>query len=125
MVVSADKRKPWEELFFDGEPGRPLSREKAGSFGLPLEMVRLAPSASNKQPWRVVLDGTKVHFCLLRNKGYGDGLPIDVQKNDIGIAMCHFEMTAGAGKWTFDEGICYNNEWEYVKTWETIRPQTA
>ena len=51
--------------------------------------VRFAPSAVNKQPWRIVVDGDKVHFYEKRSKGYvADGW--DVQKIDMGIAMCHF-----------------------------------
>ena len=50
----ARKRLPWQRLFFDGDFGTPLDGTTAGSFAVPLEMVRLAPSASNKQPWRVL-----------------------------------------------------------------------
>ncbi len=119
-VVSADKKKPWEELFFDGRPGVSLPREKAVEYALPLEMVRLAPSGSNKQPWRVVMDEKGFHFCILRNRGYGAGLPLDIQRNDIGIAMCHFELMAGimhlAGKWVFDENMRMDGL-EYIRTW--------
>ena len=34
----------------------PLTEEEAGDYQFPLEMLRLAPSAVNKQPWRVVAD---------------------------------------------------------------------
>lgn len=118
-VVGADKRKPWEELFFLNEPGTVLPREKAGKFIQPLEMVRLAPSASNKQPWRVVADGSKLHFCLVRNQGYGAEQPFDIQKSDVGIAMCHFELTAGEGKWVYDESARISEPYVYVGTWET------
>ncbi len=122
-VVSADKRKPWEELFFDGKPGVPLTQAAAGDFALPLEMVRLAPSASNKQPWRLIADQNGFHFCLKRNKGYGDALPIDVQKNDIGIAMCHFELMAESlrlpGKWEYMESMRAVGGLEYIRTWNT------
>lgn len=45
---------PVEFKFFDGTFDAALSKEKAGSLQELLEMVRLAPSAVNKQPWRVV-----------------------------------------------------------------------
>ena len=92
--VKADERLPFEELFFDGTFDTPLTKERAGDFALPLEMVRLAPSAVNKQPWRVVVKENAVHFYLKRSKGFGHGEHLDMQRIDIGIALCHFAMTA-------------------------------
>ncbi|MGB4438289.1 MAG: nitroreductase family protein [Sedimentibacter sp.] len=62
------------------------SSEKLGTYGVPIEMVRLGPSASNKQPWRIIKDKNSYHFYLCRTKGYGS-VNFDVQKNDLGIAM--------------------------------------
>ena len=56
-------------------------------------MVRLAPSASNKQPWRIVKDGEKFHFYLYHAKGFAKTVGFDMQKIDMGIAMCHFDLT--------------------------------
>ena len=99
--VHADRRLPWESLFFEAQPGAPLSAEAAGPYALPLEMVRLAPSASNKQPWRIVRAGSTWHFYLQRTPNYGPGSLVfnlmrlaDLQRVDMGIAMCHFEWTA-------------------------------
>ncbi len=94
-----DNRLPWEKLFFDGRFGRPLSPEAAGDYARPLEMVRLGPSASNKQPWRVVRGDRAWHFYLQRTPGYLQGLDgrfvvADLQRVDLGIALCHFELTA-------------------------------
>ena len=58
-------------------------------------MVRLAPSASNKQPWRILKKENEYHIFLKETKGYANTLGFNIQKVDIGIAMCHFEMTAG------------------------------
>ena len=93
--VGADTRLPFGDLFFDGDFSRPLRPEAAGALARPLEAVRLGPSAVNKQPWRAaVLDGA-VHFCLKRNKGLaGDASTGDLQKIDLGIALCHFALTA-------------------------------
>ncbi len=97
----ADQRLPWESLFFEGRFDQPLTRESAGVYAEALEMSRLAPSASNKQPWRVVRDGQRWHFYCQRTPGYGKGSVVftllrlaDLQRMDIGIAMCHFELTA-------------------------------
>ena len=93
-AIKADERLPFEELFFDEGFDTPLSAEKAGILALPLEMVRLAPSAVNKQPWRVVVASDAVHFYLKRSKGFGHGGKLDMQMIDIGIALCHFALTA-------------------------------
>jgi nitroreductase len=97
----ADQRLPWDSLFFEDHFGTPLTPPSAGAYAEALEMLRLAPSASNKQPWRVVRDGQHWHFFCQRTPGYGKGSLIftllhlaDLQRMDIGIAMCHFEMTA-------------------------------
>ncbi len=92
--VKADERFPFEELFFDGSFDKPLSKEKAGKWLDALEMVRLAPSAVNKQPWRVVVCDNTVHFYLKRNKGFARTETLDMQMIDVGIALCHFDLTA-------------------------------
>jgi len=112
--AGSDLRLPWESLFFDEAFGEPLARECAGPYAEPLEMVRLAPSASNKQPWRIIRVGDAWHFFLQRTKNYGEGSLLfrllhlaDLQRVDMGIAMCHFELTARelglAGHWVIDE----------------------
>lgn len=93
-AIKADERLPFEELFFDGSFETPLTKEKAGKFAEPLEMVRLAPSAVNKQPWRVVLADDTAHFYLKRSKGFGREGKLDMQMIDMGIALCHFVLTS-------------------------------
>jgi nitroreductase len=95
MAAKSGSRKPWPELFYDGNFSHPLSEEAAGEFTVPLEMVRLAPSASNKQPWRILKDGKIFHFYLAHSAGYDSLMKFDIQKIDIGIAMCHFDTAAG------------------------------
>ncbi len=91
-AIRADSRIPFEELFFDGSFDTPLTQEKAGKLTFPLEMVRLAPSAVNRQPWRVVVTDNAVHFYLRRGK-FSAGA-FDMQKIDLGIALCHFALAA-------------------------------
>ncbi len=91
--VKADARLSFGELFFDGAFEKPLSKEAAGALAQALEAVRLAPSAVNKQPWRVVLRGDEAHFYEKRSGGYDKGA-WDIQKIDMGIALCHFEVAA-------------------------------
>ncbi len=128
--VRADQRLPWDRLFFEGQSGMPLSPESAGLYAQPLEMVRLGPSASNKQPWRLVRDGNTWHFYLRRTPNYGRGSLIfnvlrlaDLQRVDMGIAMCHFEFAAREleliGRWAVNDpgtGFPGANS-EYVVSW--------
>ncbi len=124
------KRLPWEELFYAGAFGRPLAAEEAGRYAVPLAMVRVAPSASNKQPWRVVGADGRWHFYLQRTRGYGKGSLVyrlmglaDLQRVDMGIALCHFAQTAGElgldGCWVQEEpGIARpDGDTEYIVSW--------
>jgi len=88
--IKADTRLAFEKLFFDGGFDTPLSAEKAGQLADALEMVRWAPSAVNKQPWRVVMCGDDVHFYKKQGKNMTGADGWDIQKIDMGIAMCHF-----------------------------------
>ncbi len=92
-VSKADQRKEWNELFFKQNFSQPLTKDDAGEFAFPLEMVRLAPSAVNKQPWRIVQDKDTYHFYLARSLK-SDKEKIDIQRVDMGIATCHFHMAA-------------------------------
>lgn len=120
-VVGANNRKSWKELYFFKDPETPLTEKDAAEYAIPLEMVRLGPSASNKQPWRVVKDGEHFHFFLSRTKGYGT-TGFDMQLNDIGIAKCHFELSAEAlglyGEWIEKAPGIGVPEWSYVCTWK-------
>jgi len=108
-MAGSNQRLPWEALFFDARFGSPLAPLAAGAYAEVLEMVRLGPSASNKQPWRIVREGDRWHFYLQRTPGYvaaGLGRLVgvaDLQRADMGIAMCHFELSAAemglAGQW--------------------------
>jgi nitroreductase len=95
--VKADSRLPFEQLFFAGSFDKPLSKTAAGDLADALEAVRWAPSAVNKQPWRLVVCEDRVHFFEKKDKGYDNG-DWDLQKVDLGIALCHFlRMTKAAG----------------------------
>lgn len=121
LVKSAGSvnRKDWSELFFDGDFGKPLKRETDNKIAEALDMVRIAPSASNKQPWRIVKSGPLYHFFLSRTPGYRTLLSFDIQRLDIGIAMCHFELMikelGQKGKWIDeDPGINLEKNTEYI-----------
>lgn len=93
FIAKGDLRKPWEDLFFRDDFNHPLSSEEAKEYKDVLEMVRLAPSASNKQPWRVVRVNGSFHFYEAKSVGYSDAFRYDIQRIDLGIALCHFHLT--------------------------------
>ena len=93
-AIKADSRMDFEKLFCDGSFNISLTKEKAGNLEELLEAVRWAPSAVNKQPWRVVVDKNAVHFYLKRTKGFISDAAGDMQKIDMGIALCHFALSA-------------------------------
>jgi hypothetical protein len=147
------------ELFFEGRWGVSMAAAGGGTGGsaaagrdagagryagggrcaAALEAVRMAPSATNKQPWRVVrtaspeggpAGGRDWHFFMVRTKGYGKGSAVftvlriaDLQRVDLGIAMCHFELVAREsglrGSWVVaDPGIDLPGPGiEYTATW--------
>ena len=90
--VGADSRMPAEMLFFDGAWDVSLPSAKKAEFGELMEMVRWAPSAVNKQPWRIIVSDQCFHFYEKRDKGYSSEKTGDLQKIDVGIALCHFMM---------------------------------
>jgi hypothetical protein len=92
-MIQADHRKEWSELFYKNDFQSPLTKEEAGDLAFALEMVRLAPSASNKQPWRILLKDDVCHFYEHKEPGYSDKLPYDIQRVDIGIAAAHFDFS--------------------------------
>jgi hypothetical protein len=127
--ANADRRLPWERLFFDQGFHSPLTQMQAGDYAITLAMLRLAPSASNKQPWRVIKDGTRWHFYLQRTSGYQERKLLkfykvaDLQRIDMGIAMCHFDLSARElglpGEWLVEEPEIEkpNELTEYTASW--------
>ncbi|MCR5450762.1 MAG: hypothetical protein K6F23_15355 [Solobacterium sp.] len=121
--VKADSRLPFMELFFRDSFGCPLTETDAGQYLMPLQTVQAAPSAVNKQPWRVVVRDGAVHFYERHDKGYVSEKS-DMQKLDLGIAMCHFDLAckeAGIkGSWVIsDPGIRCPENTEYIATFIT------
>ena len=119
--VKADSRLPFSELFFDKSFDAPLTEQ--AEYGEALEMIRWAPSAVNKQPWRVVMDGRRAHFYEKQSKGYVDDKGWDLQKVDIGIAMYHFAygMEENTELSIADPGVACPEGTRYVATL-TIKP---
>ncbi len=88
--IGADSRISGEKLFFEEEWGKPLDPD--GVMSEVLELVRWAPSAVNKQPWRIIHKDGAYHFYEKKDRGYTSDETGDLQKIDVGIALCHFIM---------------------------------
>ena len=129
-LAGSAKRKPLQEIFFSDSFQSPMTAEAAGEFAPLLEIVQWAPSASNKQPWRIVKTDEHWHFFLNRTKGYSSGLAArlvkmaDIQRLDIGIAMCHWELGAHEmglrGNWVIAAPNIenQNSSTEYIVSWK-------
>ncbi len=122
--VGADTRMPAEKIFFDGAWGTGLAPEKQAGIADLIEMVRWAPSAVNKQPWRIIVSGRDCHFYEKRDKGYTGEKTGDLQKIDVGIALCHFaagleERGEKPAVVTEDPGLPIPESAEYIATVRT------
>lgn len=87
--LKADDRLPFETLFFEGSFEKGRTKDEIGLFDEAL--ARWAPSAANQQPWRAVIDGNTVYF--FEHRSMKDNTLGDIQKVDVGIALCHFDLT--------------------------------
>jgi hypothetical protein len=106
------KRKDFNQVFFNENFETPLTYEAAKEYSEVLEMVRLAPSAMNKQPWRILKEGNNFHI-------YSDS-KIEMGRVDMGICLCHFSLTAkekglkGEIKVLSDKSI---DKYKYLASW--------
>lgn len=122
-LIQADHRKEWDKLFFRNDFQTPLTKEDAGELEFPLEMLRLGPSASNKQPWRVLLKDDICHFYEYKEPGYSDIFSYDIQRIDMGIAAAHFDFATkekgikGYFNMEYNVGIDLPKNLEYVFSW--------
>ncbi len=127
--AGGDRRKATSELFFMGGWRAPWPDAVEARWTKVLECVRLAPSASNKQPWRIILADGAFHFFLNRDKAYSALMPkADLQRIDMGIAMCHFQLAAAEfgldGEWRISEPALPDTpaNYEYVITFVVHQP---
>lgn len=121
FTVKASSRASWNELFYQDTFTKPLTQETTGEYQFPLEMLRLAPSAINKQPWRVVMSDNKIHFYEKHAISSEVG-KLDMHRIDVGIGICHFHLAALESGLTGhferkDPGIPCSNDVEYIVSW--------
>jgi hypothetical protein len=124
FIARSNSRKPWEKLFFCGDSHSPLPRDIGGAYQLGLECVRIGPSASNRQPWRIIKEKNDdiYHFYVSRTPGYGKlYADVSLQDVDMGIAMCNFEVAVcemnGKGRWEDVQFPHKQNGLEYIVSW--------
>jgi len=122
FVAKSDKRKPWEELFFNKDFNTSLSKREAGKYEQVLDMVRLAPSAANTQPWRI-LKTNKTYDIYTAKTSFAEkeGQKININYNDIGIAKAHFEYSSKQkglkGHWIKNDND-KEEKFTYVCSWQ-------
>ena len=122
--INASKRNSWDKLFFDYILKMPLKPEDVKKYSDSLEMVRLAPSSGNTQPWRVYFNDTTNEFHFFKkiiSKRYELRGMHDI---DMGIAMSHFELTSLqnglSGSWLkhAKENVNSIDDLQYIMTWK-------
>ena len=75
-------------------------------------MVRIAPLAMNKQPWKILKEGNNYHI-------YSEGKS-ELSRIDIGICLCHFYLSAKEKglKGEIKVLSCReDNKYKYVASW--------
>ena len=124
FAINASKRTSWDKLFFDYKLKTPLNPEQVNKYSDSLEMVRLAPSSGNTQPWRLFFDEKENEFHFFKksiSKRYESRGLHDI---DIGIALSHFELMSLqselSGRWLKHANGIVNSidDLQYIRTWK-------
>lgn len=115
FTLGSKNRKPFGELFFKDNFKTPLPQDS--HFAEPLEMLRLAPSSTNSQPWRALVCDHVVHFYYVPKS------PASVL--DTGIGMCHFylaeeQLGRKGAFFKADPAPGVNEDWKYIYSFKEI-----
>lgn len=123
-AMGSKKRKNSQELFFENAFNNAYT-SGSDTMQYALEMLRLAPSAENKQPWRLLFENGSIHFYLKRNAAIKKVIKsADLQQVDLGIAMCHFDCalkeTKQNGNWhiSLSRFDIKESKLEYIVSWD-------
>ena len=106
--LKSDERLDFDILFADASTGGKVADK---SIIDDLEMVRMAPSALNNQPWRVVMDNGVAHFYVIRK--FFLQLNYDFQMLDLGSAVYHYSSVSNKND-CFQLDAHSKNDLEYV-----------
>ena len=121
-AMRSSSRKEWNTLFYLDNFQTPLHKDESGDYAEPLEMLRLAPSDKNTQPWRVLKASNSYHFFVTYKSGISRGEEI-IKRVDAGIALSHFHQTAielglkGCFKQTEPKNIELPQNPYYITSW--------
>ena len=112
LALGSKNRKPFDTLFFSGDFTTHVAADD--TFREALEMMRLAPSSTNSQPWRALVDGSTVHFYYVPKS------PASVL--DTGIGIRHFYDTeqfhSHAGTFTrLSSAPTPPDNWKYITSY--------
>jgi hypothetical protein len=122
--AKAAKRLGWDALFFNYRSQTTLSPESVKKYSDSLEMVRLAPSSGNTQPWRVFFDETANEFHFYKKPVSRRYETKGLHEIDMGIAMSHFELVSMynglSGGWIkhAEERVKAMEDFRYIATWK-------
>ncbi len=110
LLVKSTSRKEYKEIYFDESL---VGLEKKDEV---LDLLRVAPSAVNRQPWRVIKEGKSYHLFGDKSS-YKEGLT--TYYIDMGIAKAHIELGGEylnlGGKWVEEDKKF--GEFEYIGTY--------
>lgn len=121
-AMRSSSRKEWNTLFYLDNFQTPLHKDESGDYAEPLEMLRLAPSDKNTQPWRVLKASNSYHFFVTYKSGISRGEEI-IKRVDASIALSHFHQTAielglkGCFKQTEPKNIELPQNTYYITSW--------
>lgn len=116
FTAKSGQRKKFKEIFFKDDFNNLLSEDDSNKYLNPLEMVRIAPSAVNGQPWRIVYRENRLDFYKTKPSR-------DMNRIDMGIALAHFHISCniegieGMYKKVSKNEIIDNDSYEYVISW--------
>ncbi|MDA3809523.1 MAG: hypothetical protein PF518_04240 [Spirochaetaceae bacterium] len=127
FIAGSKNRKSFQKLFFNYSGDvhlLPVSTEELRApLNEVLEAVRSAPSASNKQPWRIVIQDNNIHFYWEFDSRYNSMIKgFNIQALDMGIALCHFKKAAEelrlGGNLSYADPHFENVNWKYILSWK-------
>jgi len=123
FLAKSSKRKSPDQLFFSHSTAERLTSfntDKAGDQLITvLNALRSAPSASNKQPWRLIIGNGFMHLYWDFDTKYNGAMKsFNIQALDMGIALFHIIKSAEEVKLnkslTFSDPLLNNVPWKYV-----------
>lgn len=127
FIAGSKNRKSSSKIFFNHSGDKALQpvipEELRSPLGEIFNAVRFAPSASNKQPWRIIIQDNLFHFFWDFDKRYNEASKgFNIQALDLGIALCHFRKAAEelrlGGKLSYADPQFENVDWNYVLSWK-------